>query len=193
LGECFFNPKKQKMKAIKKDCSMSMLKANLVLIPFMGVAYTSMLGVIYLVWGTVDSNGFFDSSWFRAFFIGGVVVHEAIHGITWMIAGKVPSKEIKYGIAWKTLTPFAHSKIPMPKVAYQIGAAMPAILLGILPYLIGLITGSVWVMYFGALFTVMASGDALVLWMIKDVEEDQLIEDHPSRAGCYVVTGIGDS
>ncbi len=169
---------------------MSMAKANLVLIPFMGVTYLIMLGIIYLVWGTVDSNGFFDSPWFWVLFIGGVLVHEMIHGITWMIAGKIPSKEIKYGIAWKTLTPFAHSKIPMTKNAYQIGAVMPALLLGILPFLLGIISGNIGMAYFGTLFTIMASGDALVLWMIRDVEDNQLIEDHPSRAGCYVMTGM---
>jgi hypothetical protein len=41
-------------------------------------------------------------------------------------------------------------------------------------------------MAFGLLFTFAAGGDALVLWLLRGVAPHRLVEDHPTRAGCFV-------
>jgi hypothetical protein len=58
--------------------------------------------------------------------------------------------------------------------------------LGIFPLLISIISGSVWVFWFGMLFTISAAGDFLILWIIRKVEPETMVEDHPTRAGCYI-------
>jgi hypothetical protein len=35
---------------------------------------------------------------------------------------------------------------------------------------------------------VAASGDAIIIWLVRDVPRDHLVVDHPDRAGCLVVT-----
>ncbi len=48
--------------------------------------------------------------------------------------------------------------------------------------------------WFGLVFTWVASGDAMILWMIRGVSPDTVVEDHPERAGCWVVReGVGDA
>lgn len=32
-----------------------------------------------------------------------------------------------------------------------------------------------------------AGGDWLILWLIRNVKAGSLVEDHPSKAGCYVL------
>jgi len=64
--------------------------------------------------------------------------------------------------------------------------ALPALLLGVLPGLIAGITGSGWLMAYGALMLAMASGDLLVLWLIRDVPSGRLVRDHPSEVGCEI-------
>ncbi len=178
------------METIKQDYSVSMAKANVMILPaFLGL-FLGMAGIYRLIWGTFSSGGFFDGWQFWVVFIVGIIVHEGIHGFTWMIAGNIPVNQIKYGVQWKTLTPYAHSKIPMPKSAYQIGAALPGIILGVLPYILGLTTGNAWVVYFGILFTTAALGDALILWLIRDVDSNMLVEDHSTQAGCYVIEAV---
>ncbi len=61
------------------------------------------------------------------------------------------------------------------------------LVLGILPSLIGIGIGNGWIMFFGFLFTVAAGGDLLVLWLIRDVRLSQLVEDHPTQLGCYLI------
>lgn len=120
-------------------------------------------------------------------FIVGVVIHELLHGLSWWYFGRKPRSVIKYGFQVKTLTPYAHCTEPMDVRAYRIGAAMPGLVLGIAPWLVGLATGHEPSLLFGLLFTIAALGDAMVLWMIRHVERGRLVIDHPTQAGCYVI------
>jgi len=61
--------------------------------------------------------------------------------------------------------------------------------LGLLPSLVGIVTGNAPIMLFGLFFTFAAGGDALVLWLIRKVDPNALVEDHPTNAGCYVLEG----
>jgi hypothetical protein len=120
-------------------------------------------------------------------FIAGAVVHELLHGVTWAYVGKKPRAAIKYGVQWKTLTPYAHCTEPMDVTAYRIGAVMPGIVLGLLPLLIGMVFGLGAFFVFGLLFTVAAGGDLAILWSLRNVSLGWFVEDHPTRAGCYVL------
>jgi hypothetical protein len=122
-----------------------------------------------------------------AILVMGSIIHELIHGFTWAYFGHKPFNAIKFGFQWKTLTPYAHCREPMEVQAYRLGGVMPLLALGILPALIGIGTGNGWFMFFGFLFTIGAGGDMLVLWLIRGVKSGQLVEDHPTQAGCYLI------
>lgn len=117
----------------------------------------------------------------------GVILHEGVHGITWMLTARLKPADMKYGVLWKALTPYAHPKVPIPARAYRLGAAMPGILLGLIPALAGLATGSGFVSGWGAVFLAAAAGDLLILLKIRSVPADALVRDHPSRFGCEVL------
>ena len=176
----------------KRDLSISMAQANLVgvLLLFPSGA---LLTLPYLaLWG---SNGFY-GAWIvvghhllltLGVVVVGVVGHELIHGLSWQVFGKKPRSAIKYGFKLKTLTPYAHCTEPMAARAYRLGAAMPGLVLGVLPWLYGLLVGNGPAFLFGLLFTIAALGDAMILWLLRHVEPDAQVIDHPSRAGCYVI------
>lgn len=117
----------------------------------------------------------------------GVIVHELIHGLTWSILGGHPHRAIRYGIQWRTLTPFAHCTMPLPARAYRVGALLPGLLLGVAPALAGIDNGNGTLFVFGLLFTAAAGGDFLVVWLLRGVHPDSRLEDHPTRAGCIVL------
>jgi hypothetical protein len=176
----------------KIDLSISMDKANVysLVIALPGAAL--LIGVYILRWKPDDLIAGFNSLFsnliiFLVVFFLGILLHELIHGLTWMLFGQKPFRAIKFGFQLKTFTPYAHCIEPMKVNAYRIGAAMPGILLGLLPALIGIITGNGWLMAFGVLFTAAAGGDFLILWLIRNVDGDKLVEDHPTRVGCYIL------
>jgi len=94
-------------------------------------------------------------------------------------------QSVHFGIHWSSLTPYCHcgETLSMPKYALVI--AMPTIVLGFLPYLIGLVFGLLPVVHFGLLFIIAGGGDAYILWRIRK-ERHGLILDHPYLLGCVV-------
>ena len=116
----------------------------------------------------------------------GILVHELIRMVAWALFAKKPLSAFKLGFQWKSLTPYAHCKEPMDIRPYRIGSFAPGLLLGILPWLISLFTGDVLFFLFGLLYTTAAGGDLLILWIIRNVKPNTLVEDHHTNAGCYI-------
>lgn len=176
----------------RRDLSVDLLTAN-VYGTLAGLLPALILSVAFLLrWGWrglfQGLDQLFSSGWwFLVLLLGGIVVHEALHGLTWMIAGRKSRDVIKFGVAWEKLTPYAHSKEPMSARAYRLGAFMPGLLLGLLPCLVAVAVGDGALFIFGWVFTVAAGGDFLVLWLLRGVSPREQVEDHPSRAGCYVL------
>lgn len=176
----------------KEDLSIPLDKANVYSLGI-SLPLAVLLTLAYLmVWETdrlrEGLNALFGNFFiFLAVFAVGIVLHELIHGLTWMIAGHKPLSAIKFGFQARTFTPYAHCTEPMKVNAYRLGAAMPGILLGLLPALTGILNGNGWLFGFGILFTVAAGGDFAILWLLQDVESDKLVEDHPTQAGCYIL------
>ncbi|MGH1335383.1 MAG: DUF3267 domain-containing protein [Aureispira sp.] len=177
---------------IKKELTASGMKLNIILIPFIVLAYVFLVEGYDLFWGDIR-NGDMGSMAFVLTFVVCIILHEALHGLTWMWASALQLSDIKYGFIWKALMPFAHSKKPLSKRAYQLGAVMPGLVLGFFPYLLGILIGQPDVAFIGMVMTLSAAGDAWVLWIIRKEPLDVLIMDHPSKPGCYVVAPASDS
>jgi hypothetical protein len=175
----------------KTDRSVSMLWANVVSILVIIPVFLIAVPLYGAVWGSEDLGQGFESflqapAIFVVFFLG-IVIHEWLHGLAWRLFGDVPASAVQYGFKWKTLTPYAHATQPMSVRPYQIGTLMPGLLLGLLPLALGLLLGNGWLYAFGILFTWAASGDFLILWLLRGARPGSLVEDHPSRAGCYLI------
>jgi hypothetical protein len=183
---------KPKPPAPKRDLSISMQKANLYSLAF-AVPLVVLFSLLYIArWG-IESvlEGFSFSPIKLLIFAGvlilGVIVHELIHGLTWAVFGQKSLRALKFGFLLRSLTPYAHIKEPLEVSAYRLGAIMPGWILGILPAMIGIVTGNEWMMLFGLIFTAAASGDMLVLWLTRYIGAGTLVEDHPTRAGCLII------
>ncbi len=122
--------------------------------------------------------------------ISGIILHELIHGITWAKFAKEGFKSIKFGVLWKMITPYCHCKEALNVKQYIIGAITPAIILGIVPSIIAIIIGNFGLLIFGMFFTMAAGGDFLIINLIRKEKSTDLVQDHPSEAGCYIYRKI---
>ena len=175
------------------DCSVSMPMANLLvlvsagpIVAVLGWAYTLRWGAPSLahgVWTLLDPKVFL------ATVLPGILAHELIHAIAWSIAARRPLSAIRIGIQWRAVSPYAHPKEPMPVGPYRVGALMPAVVLGFLPGGLAILLGWPLLMAWSLVFVLAAGGDFVVLWLIRHVSADQLVQDHPTRAGCHVLEG----
>ncbi|WP_256003431.1 DUF3267 domain-containing protein [Pedobacter deserti] len=124
--------------------------------------------------------------WLVGIMLAGIVVHELIHGLAWALFASSGFRTIRFGILWKSLTPYCHCTEPLRLRHYQIGAAAPGIILGIIPTLIAILTGSISWLAFGLFFTLAAGGDLLIILMLRNESKQSFIQDHPNKIGCLV-------
>jgi Putative zincin peptidase len=173
----------------KRDLSISMIRANIVALFIMvpvAIMQFNLFNILHGVGKMEITLNLFRLLLFLVLLIASIVVHELIHGFTWVVFGKKPFSAVKFAVQWKTLTPYAHLTEPVDVNTYRIGGFMPGFVLGIIPFILSLVFGDGNLLWFSAIQTAVASGDWLVLWIIRNVRSGTQVEDHPFRAGCYV-------
>ena len=171
-----------------RDLTINIKKANifaiLLLIPLFIIGY----GAYYLVNRTIGFGGF--NMWF--FFVGYLVlgvVHELIHGLFWSLFTPHRFKDIEFGIMRPSYNPYCTCLVPLKKTQYLIGTAMPLVLLGILPMLIGIAVQNTNVLFLGIVMTDGAAGDILIIHRLlsyKSSAGEITYMDHPTEAGGVV-------
>ena len=163
------------------DLGMANLIALVMIIPILIITVLPFA----IIWDfKILKNGFdafMDN--FLLFLIGGIVVHELLHGITWGFFAKKRYKSIKYGFKLEFLTPYCHCKEPLKVKHYKIGTAMPLIVMGIIPLLTGLITADGGLLSFGIFFIITAGGDIIALYMLRKLDNNIYVQDHPEKMG----------
>jgi mannose-6-phosphate isomerase-like protein (cupin superfamily) len=179
------------MSVERTDLSISLLKANILSFPIVLVLFILAYIPYSLFWETSQLFKEFQKPQnlliLFSLFLVGAVIHELIHAITWMILAKIPFSNIKFGINWKSLSPYAHCSDVVTVKVYRVAIIAPFIFLGFFPLLISYLIGHEWIFIFGLLFTITAGGDFLVLYNIRKLSKNHLVQDHPNKAGCYVL------
>ena len=170
------------------DATISLVWANIVALLMIPLA-----AMIFLLPYRLLGGRFFDWGERPSLFIlllalaGGILIHELLHVVGFVGAGKVPVTAVKLGFYWKGLTPYAHCNEPMKASAYRLSIMLPGLVLGILPGFLGAILRSWPLVLWGILMTTAAGGDLAVLLAIRQVPGAAWVRDHPSKAGCQVL------
>ncbi|MFO7679691.1 MAG: DUF3267 domain-containing protein [Chloroflexota bacterium] len=120
----------------KRDISISVLRANIVAL-FIGIPVAILQLTLFSRLHDTEKTEFTSGSVLLFFVLvgAGVVAHELIHGLTWVVLGGKSFSMVKFGVQWKTLTPYVHLQEPIEVNVYRIGGFMPGFVLGIIPYI----------------------------------------------------------
>ena len=164
--------------------TIGMLKANIVALVVLGLFCLLGVAGMYAIWGGISFGRPWSTMLFCIGIFAGVAVHELIHGFTWMWATRSSFRHLRFGLLRGGV--YCHIDVPMSKRKYVVGALMPLLLLGVVPFLLSFATNSLWLMLFGAIFIGCAMGDVLIVWAIRKEPPDTLVYDHPSEPGCIV-------
>lgn len=175
----------------ERDCTVSMIRANVLVLVSAGPVVALLALAFVARWGAPAlARGVWTLLEPVVLLLSvptGVVMHELIHAVTWAVFARRPLRAIRFGFEWRSVAPYAHPRAPMPVSAYRAGAAMPAVVMGLVPAGIAIATGSSLLIALSLLFTLAAGGDLVVLWLLRGVEPGRLVEDHPTRVGCRVL------
>jgi len=117
----------------------------------------------------------------------GSLVHELIHAVFFLPF--LPSKfnGLKFGYDKEKLMLYVHLKEPISVTGYRIGTIMPAVILGVLPTVLGLLYGYLSVLLFGIFLTVAAIGDFLLLAKTMHLHSGFMIKDQPDDIAVIAV------
>ena len=131
------------------------------------------------------------SYWLTALgaFVVGIVAHEATHALGFRYLGGLSWRQIGFGIHWKSGSPYAHARSPMPASDYRAAVVLPGLVTGLAPLAVGLVAGVPALALASAVLIGAASGDWLVLAAIRDLPGDAMVQDHPSEPGARVTFG----
>ena len=115
-----------------------------------------------------------------------IILHEAIHGLTWGAFNKRHWNAISFGIIWHSLTPYCTCAEPLKKAQYIIGAVMPTLILGfgLLGVAANLGNHTLFVLSLCIIFG--GGGDFLIILKLlryKCYNKTVLFYDHPYECG----------
>ena len=187
--------------SVEYDATISMTAANLIAIGLLPLFVATLLLPYLGLWGVAALGAGFRSvarlQVLIPLFAALVVIHELLHATGFLLFAKVGRKDIRFGVNWRALSPYAHCKAAVGARAYKWAVALPGLVLGVLPNAIGLVTGSGWLLLWGFFMVIASAGDIAILWAIRRVPAVAVLRDHPSRAGCQVlrarsVAGVAD-
>lgn len=117
-------------------------------------------------------------------FVFGIIMHELLHGITWALFTKKGFRSIKFGL--NGLTPYCHCKEALKVKHYRLGGAMPLFIMGIAPSVLGLILGNGLLLSIGIFFSWTAGGDIISIHMLRKLNKNMMVSDHPDKLGFYI-------
>lgn len=117
----------------------------------------------------------------------GVFVHEGIHGVLIALFAKGGLRSLSFGFDRKTMSPFAHSRVPLR--AWQMTAVClgPLVLQGIVPMAVAVWMGSVFVFILSLIFIIAAGGDIIYAGLLRKVSPGAFVEDLPDAVGYRTV------
>lgn len=168
------------------DASMSVLRANLLALAWIPLSGALAIIPFALLHGTARLNAALPTNLplVVTLLLGGILAHELLHAAGFRLFGRAPRSAVRIGFQRRTLTPFASCSAPVTAGAYRAAALLPALVLGALPLVVGWVTASGALVFWGWLMLALAGGDLAAVWAIRSVPGGAAVLDHPSRVGC---------
>ncbi|MGN1033653.1 MAG: DUF3267 domain-containing protein [Intestinibacter sp.] len=178
---------------IEKDLTISVVYAN-VMAFVLGLPIIIVLGILFFKYNFGNSEISFtftikESVVFLVSLAVLIVVHELIHGAFWAIFAKKHLKSIEFGFMAQYLTPYCCCKEVLTKGQYIIGGIMPTVILGIVPAVVAIFSGSWLVFFIGCIMILSGGGDMTILLkliMYRSQKQEILYMDHPYECGLVV-------
>lgn len=167
-----------------REHTISIQQANIYgLVLFLPILVLTGLPFFLLTGFQLPGPSFINTLFFILLMLGGVVVHELLHGLVWALGQTRGWKAVKFGFNKEWLTPYCHCDQPISVFIYCLGALMPLAVLGIIPLLGSYWSGNFNLWLYGFIFTVAAAGDMIAVWMVRKLRWNSKVMDHPDKMG----------
>lgn len=117
-----------------------------------------------------------------------IVLHEAFHLIGFMMFGRVPFKQLKYGVNVQLGVAYATTEQPLPNKAMQRALLLPFWTTGVIPAILGFYFSSTLLLVVAAFLIAGAVGDLAMYKELRKYPNDALVKDDPELPKLYIYT-----
>ena len=140
--------------------------------PFQGATFNQ--GIIEILKGVCVGFAF------AVIMAGLYVAHEMLHGIIWS-----RYTDVKISLTMTmSIGRLCYCEKPIMLKNYIFGLLLPTIILGLIPTVIGIVTGMLLITCFGAAILAANSGGHLyILFLLKNTKDTDFIQDMDSKIG----------
>lgn len=121
--------------------------------------------------------------------VSSAVVHEMLHVAAWRFFGRLPSEAIIFQRTWQVMGIAARVVRPISLWAYRVGVAMPILLMGIVPIVVGTVTNNGLLLAWALFFSLECFSDLVSLLGTRHLPAATLVLSHPTKSGCRVLSG----
>lgn len=177
------------------DLVVDVVRANVMAIVVM-LPFLVLAAVLFFARNPVGAIQFTLSElalWLVAVFVL-VVLHEAIHGMTWGLMAPHGFRAISFGVIWQMLTPYCTCSDGLKRWQYLVGGLMPTLLLGFGLAGVATVQGSLWLFLLSEMMILGGGGDFLIVFkMLRHPPKiGAVYYDHPYECGLVVFEPAGD-
>ncbi|EJL45314.1 Protein of unknown function (DUF3267) [Brevibacillus sp. CF112] len=168
---------------VKKQVILQPLKANLLacvcFLLFVPAALFAFLYQTTLAF-TLSFGDFF--LFFLAVAVG-VIVHELLHGVGFLLSRQVSVADIRFGVVWRKLVLYACCLKPISIGSYRFAVLLPNLLLGVLPLFLAYFFHSIFWYLWSIAMLLGGFGDLYILWTLRAFPKQTKIADSPDSIG----------
>jgi hypothetical protein len=118
-----------------------------------------------------------------------IFIHELIHGIIFAVYAPGGFRSVSFGFNVKLAAFYCHCDQPLKVKHYRRAGIAPLIILGLIPLILGFITGVAWFKTFGLLLTIGGFGDLLIYFRLLKINRNRYVLDHPDKLGFIIMDG----
>ncbi len=121
-----------------------------------------------------------------ALLLGLAPLHELLHAAGYLLCG-VRREALEFDVHLSTASVLIRCADPVRAEVYRFASVLPFLVLGLLPAAISWTMHSAWLALAATFSIASCTGDLLLLWSVRGVPADALVQDHPVRVGCRVL------
>ncbi len=116
-----------------------------------------------------------------------IVVHELLHGMSFVLDKNVTWSNIKFGLVLKSGMAYCISQVPVKVRISRLSLMMPVYIFCLPMIVVGIILNNAAIGIFGVIYLSGSIGDFYYMWKLRKTSKDlYMFEEMPSKSGYEV-------
>ena len=171
----------------EKDKKSLIIKLNVYALIIVGIGVVLTLVLFSIIGITKFTFNPLGTGLFLVSFLVFIVVHELLHGLSFILFNRSKLSDVKFGIVLKSGMAYCISTVPVKVDAARLSLMMPVYVVCIPLYIVGVVIGNMYLCLLAILFFSGSAGDLYYMWKLRNTNKNHyMFEKMPTKSGYEV-------